>query len=613
MKIQKCTVFKRLFFNDSLLSKMIISYLGIIIITLLIITVFISVRFSEILKDKEVSFQDQILGRIVEYTDESIDSAKEIVQRIYLSNKDTKTGIFNFLESDGGEVSFDYYHEKDKFDVLFSTPLIKDNNVLDVIVYKNKTGEIFSYTRNMRKIQSDFQFSQYSWFENTLTGEEILKVIPAYVPTYVQNDKRQVFSAVASIFSSSNKTTGLIIINLDANRIADAYRSYQKDIMGFFLVMNRAGEVLFDSSNRYYGGRYPYFDRLNQAGEYVGLDQESLVTLNYSSKNDLIVAGIIPKTEVLESINSITRIIYFIILLCAVFSFALVFLASSFFSHKVKLITHAMREVERGNLRTRIKLGRNSDELQQISSSFNRMCDQLQNYINKVYVSEIRTKEAELTALQTQINPHFLYNTLESIRMKAIISRNHDVSEMIYALANLFRTSIKSRDKLVKISDEVEYCKSYLELHKIRYRERLTIRFEVEEAIENFYMPKLVLQPVIENCILYGGLDSETEVLNIRVTGKRQRGDIMFQVIDNGRGMSPEVLASLRDSLSEGRAGSDTGSIGLRNINDRIRLLFGEGYGLDIASVCGIGTEVTLRMPIKAQEEGAAHVQSSGC
>ena len=241
------------------------------------------------------------------------------------------------------------------------------------------------------------------------------------------------------------------------------------------------------------------------------------------------------------------------------------------------------------------------DEIGEISVSFNKMCDDLSNYINRVYISDIKQKNAELTALQSQINPHFLYNTLEAIRMNAVSYGDHETGEMIYILSQLFRSSIKG-DHVIKIKDEIKYSKLYLDLFRIRYSDRLSVKFDINDEILEYGIVKNLIQPVIENYIIHGyNINDENNIIHIK--GFQQGNYLILTVSDNGKGIKEEKLNAIKRSIYNFDLTAGSESIGLANINERIKIIYGKECGLDIEGENCRGTTVTVRiLPMTIKE-----------
>lgn len=230
-------------------------------------------------------------------------------------------------------------------------------------------------------------------------------------------------------------------------------------------------------------------------------------------------------------------------------------------------------------------------EVQELSDSFGHMVVQIQQLMSTVREEEINLRKTELKALQAQINPHFLYNTLDSIAWMCEQERNADAVKMVHALARLFRISISKGHELIPIAKEIEHAESYLQIQKYRYKNQFTYSFEVDPECLDYYCNKITLQPIIENAINHG-LDLMVDEGHIQVTVGQDGDDIVFCVRDNGVGMSEEQVASIMRHGPKDRTG-----IGIKNVNDRLKIYFGKEYGLHITSELDVGTCVEIRMP----------------
>ena len=235
--------------------------------------------------------------------------------------------------------------------------------------------------------------------------------------------------------------------------------------------------------------------------------------------------------------------------------------------------------------------GGGSREVRELSDSFGHMVVRIQRLMSTVREEEVNLRKTELKALQAQINPHFLYNTLDSIAWMCERGRNADAVKMVHALARLFRISISRGQELIPIAKEIEHAESYLQIQKYRYKNQFTYEFHVDPDCLDYYCNKITLQPIIENAINHG-LDLMVEEGRIDVTVRRDGEDILFLVQDNGVGMSPEQVASILD-----RGPTDRTGIGIKNVNDRLKIYFGKNYGLRITSELDVGTSVEIRMP----------------
>lgn len=230
-------------------------------------------------------------------------------------------------------------------------------------------------------------------------------------------------------------------------------------------------------------------------------------------------------------------------------------------------------------------------EVQELSDSFGHMVGRIQRLMTTVREEEIDLRKTELKALQAQINPHFLYNTLDSIAWMCERGKNADAVKMVHALAKLFRISISKGHELIPIEKELQHAEAYLLIQKFRYKNQFTYHFTVDESCLHDLCNKITLQPIIENAITHG-LDLLVEPGHIEIEVAADGDDVLFKVSDDGIGMPPEQVAELLQNEPSDRTG-----IGIKNVNDRLRIYFGPQYGLSIESVPDEGTTVTIRMP----------------
>ena len=230
-------------------------------------------------------------------------------------------------------------------------------------------------------------------------------------------------------------------------------------------------------------------------------------------------------------------------------------------------------------------------EVQELSASFEHMVLRIQQLMTTVREEEVNLRKTELKALQAQINPHFLYNTLDSIAWMCEQGRNDDAVRMVHALARLFRISISKGHELIPIRREIEHAESYLQIQKYRYKNQFTYSFDVDPDCLDYLCNKITLQPIIENAINHG-LDLMVDEGCIQVQVRQDGEDILFRVQDNGVGMSEEQIDAI---LHRGPA--DCTGIGIRNVDDRLKIYFGKRYGLQITSELDVGTCVEIRMP----------------
>lgn len=308
----------------------------------------------------------------------------------------------------------------------------------------------------------------------------------------------------------------------------------------------------------------------------------------------LIVSS--PIEELLQTQRKIQNIIRLSTGLCVIGAFIL----AALLAHRMTLPLKRLSK----DVKQRIKNGdfafwpmqepSRQDEIAGLGQGFYRLVADLNETKNRMHKVEIIKREAELDAMKSKIKPHFLYNSLESVRMLAVINKDPSTAEMIKSLGHLFRYIMTDQKNNTTLADELEYLQSYIKLQKIRYEDRLEVELNIPDHLLNVKLQKLVLQPLVENSIEHG-INYRRGAKRIVVSATETESDVLIQVWDEGAGMDPDKLISIHDNLDD--ANSDIDHIGLRNVHRRLRLHFGEPYGLTIESVLDTYTSVFIRIP----------------
>lgn len=302
-----------------------------------------------------------------------------------------------------------------------------------------------------------------------------------------------------------------------------------------------------------------------------------------------------PIGVILKSANSITVLVLLVIVICAV----LTILTSSLLSRSVVKplgrLLHNVEQVEAGNLAVEIR-EESSDEIGHLILSFKRMVKQLDHMINEVYQSKITQQEYEMKALQAQINPHFLYNSLSLINWKAIIAEQEEISEMAQLLSTFYRTTLNKGKNVTTVRGEWDNTCSYIRIQRMMHSGKFEADMEIEESILEYEMLNLLLQPLVENAIIHG-LDHKESAgaKKLAVRGWKEGDTLVFEVRDNGSGMTEEVLCNILTA--------ETNGYGVQNVHHRIQLYYGEWYGLAYESEKNAGTCVRLTIPSVKKEK----------
>lgn len=268
------------------------------------------------------------------------------------------------------------------------------------------------------------------------------------------------------------------------------------------------------------------------------------------------------------------------------------------YSKQVTSIVNVTESVSEGNLKMRIDTSHVQDELYDLASAINFMVGSLDQYIKDIYVLEIKQRDANMRALQSQINPHFLYNTLEYIRMYALSRQQEELADVVFAFSALLRNNT-TQEKTTTLEKELSFCEKYVYLYQMRYPDRIAYHFTIDDALKKIVLPKFTIQPLIENYFVHG-IDYTRNDNAVSVKVFKKETQVVIQVSDNGKGMDAEQLQKVREKLKEPDVDMST-SIGLRNVHERLQNYFGPSYSLEVESSLETGTKITIQF----SEEGA--------
>ncbi|MDK8188547.1 sensor histidine kinase [Paenibacillus sp. UMB7766-LJ446] len=308
-------------------------------------------------------------------------------------------------------------------------------------------------------------------------------------------------------------------------------------------------------------------------------------------KNGWKTVSIFPYDSIIKDAKSLSQLIIKISLGFIGVALLLIYITASLFSKRIRTLIRMIRRIERGDFNPTHEEQMGSDEIGQLHFAFEQMTTRLKSLVTEVYQKELQSKEAELDLLQAQINPHFLYNTLGSISSLAVKHQDPQIQDMVLHLAKFYRISLNKGKSILTINEELKLTQSYNAIQLIRFKGKLNIIYTIDQSILPYSTVKLALQPFVENAVIHA-LWNQDRPLNIHIKGVIENNSIVLSVIDDGMGMRRETLQSLFEE-KEGRG------YGISNVDRRIKLKFGEYYGVKVYSKLGIGTTVQIRLPQK--------------
>lgn len=436
------------------------------------------------------------------------------------------------------------------------------------------------------------------WYREILQNPFVLSYYPPHAGSYVFDTEDVSLISIGIPIESPETTAriGVVLIDIQESILKDILTSRLGETGYLFIQYGRSG---FTSS----GDQAPDSEYLVSLAKKETIEPERLKQKKEMVLiRDLIIPDIRLATVInLRKLTNDSRImgIYFIVLIFAslIVSIFMASIISLSIAHPIKDLRTLMKIVESGDLSVRMEHIHN-DDLGDLSRSFNQMIQRVQNLMEDVRNDQIKLRKAELKTLQAQINPHFLYNTLDSINWLSREKRNDDIVQMVTALTTLFRTGVSKGQDIIPVSEEIKHIESYLTIQKIRYEQKFAYELDIDESVLDCLIIKLVLQPLVENAMYHGvKMKSGKGLISIRARKINQL--VLIEVSDNGAGMSEERLHAVLNEMNDQGMEIEKTVYGLKNVNDRLRIYYGESYGLRIHSVEGEGTVVTIKIPEK--------------
>jgi two-component system sensor histidine kinase YesM len=558
-------------------------------------TSLISYRLSE---DAVIQNSQVYVGEVIKQVNGNIQSYVDTMENIALfamTNKDVKYYI-----SGNTFISEDELRPYEKrISDLFQSILYTRKDIASIMVF-GYNGRFVS-DRRITSLNPNAKPEAQSWYINAKNEGGKSVISPPHVQNIIQNEYRWVVSLSRELKSTDGiRGDGILLVDLNLSVINEICRNINLGKKGYVFIVDGAGNIVYHPQQQliYSHLRTELLDRVMKTGDgsFIADDQdgERIYTIKNTDFGWKIV-GVAYTNELIASPGTMRNSFLLTGALGLLVTLVISFLLASRLSRPIKNLQGIMKQVERGNFDIRAEINRR-DEIGQLSRTFNIMVGQIKRLMQQIIQTEETKRKTELRLLQAQINPHFLYNTLDSIIWMAEQQQHEEVVTMTSALAKLFRSSINKEDELVPVRVEVEHIANYLLIQKTRYREMMDYSIDVPKELMQLKTLRILLQPFVENAI-YHGIRHMPESGHIRITARWEDGSLVFEVADNGVGMDADKLQAIRRQQPQPSAKGS--GVGIHNVDERIKLFFGPQYGVRIASAPDRGTCVTIVVPIQ--------------
>lgn len=567
-EIMKKTKNKRNIMKKISLSEMLI---GIVVVIVLVLTLMFFFTFVNIYKntteESVVTSSEQavlqVKNTVENYTSDMEVLMKMIQRNISQGEKDTDIYLNNLIGIRQDIVAITTYDENGKLLKAWSDQKKLKENIL----------ENLSFNQNIPKENSKML---------NITKPHVESLFVDYYPWVV---------TISQQMKTAKNETIQVALDIQFSQIANYIDEVGIGQHGYCYIADNKGNIIYHPQQQliYSGLKEEKYNYLKD-GSHV--EKDAIYSVQSLDNCEWKIIGVCYIDEMITNkVNHIMKTLFIIFLVVVLFTVIIIRLFAKLFSNPAKELANSMREFEKDTNHFEFKTIEGTAEITSLTESFEHMVIQIKELVEKVRQEEITLRKTELKALQAQINPHFLYNTLDAIAWLCEEERYKDAVEMVNSLAKLFRISISRGHELITIEKEVQHAKSYLKIQNFRYKNQFTYSFDIDEECLGYLCNKITLQPIIENAI-YHGIDRMVDEGKINIGIHQKEDKIIFTIEDNGVGMTLEQCEEILHEDASDRVG-----IGIKNVNDRIKIYFGEEYGLTIQSELDEGTRVTISMP----------------
>ncbi|GBF74650.1 sensor histidine kinase [Paenibacillus sp. 598K] len=517
-------------------------------------------------------------------------------------------------EARGSLTVDDRFQIKETVDQLLNNLVYTNSFIRSIYLLQEEGSNWGSGLFNISKVRR-YTLSDHDWYTDVAQGRADDRWLPLqYDPFSGGSNTELVLTYVKPLRNlQTRQAIGAIVINLDGHVVLQAIDRIRLGKTGKFFIVDPEGRLMIDPDEQSWSGELLASEAWQSMRQRSSLPQEFELELGgiryYAVTSPMAsgwaVIGGVPIGEIVGDIQNIQYKIWLYSGILLLLGSLVSWLLSRRITSPLKQLMRQMAQLERSNFRAMTEVT-SQDEVGQLSRQFNRMLRQIEQLITQVNEVESKKREAEMRALRHQINPHFLYNTLSTIRWMVKFKRYDGVYDGISALVQLMEASMEKRGPFLTIGDELSLIERYMVIQRFRYDARLELTVDCDPALLDVSIPRMLLQPIVENAIFHGIAPKETGgliSLSIREEAAGSRRQLVLRIADDGVGIAPERLGELLVPGERSRAGML--GIGLSHVHETIQLYYGEQSGLRIRSELGAGTEVELRLLRKEEMDDA--------
>lgn len=504
--------------------------------------------------------------------------------------------LANILAKDNESINYlsgkENMEAKRSLGLQFKNIIESDSSIKSIIIV-GKDGRIISNETNLNMSKSSDMMKE-PWYVNAINSNSMPVLTKARMQNFSMDKDNWVISISQEVRDSKGNNLGVLLIDVKYKIIDNFLSDLNISDKDYVFVLNDKNEVVYHKDTN-------YFTNPSLQNKLI---EESKMPQGYNAKSKILIKSFKIKNtnwtlygvSTLKELEVIRKgLIRTIVVICIILLLIMAYSGSYFagrITRPIAALEEAMRNIEDG-LSTVELNEKGCYEAQRLANHFNNMVEKMKILLKEIAQKEKYLRTSELNVLHSQINPHFLYNTLDTIAWMAEFKDTEKVVSMTKALAQFFRLSLSGGSEITSVDNEFEHIKQYLYIQKQRYGDKLSYDINYNEELGDNKILKIILQPIVENAI-YHGIRQVDRKGFIHINAKREGKDIIFTVSDNGDGFDIEILKNEKDLKDE--KDIRLGGVGIKNVDNRIKLYYGEEYGVSIESIIGAGTTVSIRV-----------------
>ena len=480
----------------------------------------------------------------------------------------------------------------------FATVLNSRSDIYNVGILQENGKALFN--KGNSYINSYIDIKSQEWYKNAVDNQDSICLSSAHVQHVISGERPWVITLSRYIPDlAGEKEGGVLFVDLNYSAIRKLCDASSVGKKGYIFILDEEGNIVYHPQQQqlYNELQTEYIDEvMNCKMDYMELgedDSSRLYTVSRSDKTGWTVVSCSYISELLKRSDQAQELYMLMAIILVAVSLIISSIMSRSITRPIHKLQSSMASIQDGDFQARNVEVDSLNEIGSLTETFNVMTQKIQELMVQIIEEQEAKRKSELKALQSQINPHFLYNTLDSIIWMAEEGKNEEVVVMTASLAKLFRQLISNDEGEISIFQEIEYCRNYLIIQKMRYKDKLEFEIDLDPDIKNEKIIKLVLQPLIENAIYHGLKYKESKGLLV-VKGYSQGEDILFEIKDNGIGMDSETMEHI---FERHKVNYRSNGVGVYNVQRRIKLSYGQEYGITYQSILGEGTVATVRIP----------------